>query len=1022
LEGGAENDSVTIDSTGSAAAAIGSLTATSISGLGITGNVNYGTTESLTIDLGSGGDTFTVNETHAGSTVVNGGGGADVINVRAISGATTINTGAGSDTLRVGSLAPAAGGNLLGIRADLTLEGGADNDSITIDSSGYALDSIGTLTATAISGIGMAGTIRYANLELLTVDLGSKADTLMISGTHGGHTQVNANSGGDSINVLGTTGSTTINTGLKDQTNLVRVGSGVSTISRAVLGGRVVQPIQGFVSVVGTAIDSLVIDDSSSIEDQSATLTTDRLTGLGMGQQGVEFVGINILDVRLGSGKQTFYVTATLATFATVIDGGSGDDQFLLTDGDLDSLAGKLTVSGGQGNDVAKLNDGGSGKRVDYRLQPTGVTSKARVGETARSFAGVSIDGTLEEVMLSGTDTSNTFAVAPSLTTRFDIDGKSPELGLVAPRLGDTLTIDLQGVSGQSLRLTPNVPGAGIWRFADGKQPIAFQGIERFNDYLVAVFSDLGTSSTSAVKVFDAASGVMKFEVAAERLYGTSSLVGVRATMGDLTGDGLSDLIVGPNKGVIDSVVRIFDGNDGRLVGELRPYADLNYASGGITVTAGDVNGDGWNDLIVAPASGGKTPIRAFSGQPGASYQKLGGDLLPGNTAFASDVNVVVADQSVNGPANRGQLFVGATVGGISTIQTFRLDVGGSWIAPAGGQFRPFGTTAKLAPRLATGDVNADGIQDLIVMRPGDTKGRMRIFDGAKIGTPIGSEFATLSSTSSANDQFVNAFDFDGNGSVDGLLTFRSKAGSTSTVSRFETQGKSISSFTANVQNFPDISGYWLNHQGAAVFVQQVGSVITITDGANKSVSGSIVSSRVTVPSYGKSVSAQLSGDLLKWSHQQPWTRVKLHGTYVTPSGELVRIQQSGRNLFILEAGGVSAAETRTSGSTVSIIAPKLTGNIKPIASSSQGILWSDGSSWNRLNIAGTYVDGDGRTNTVFETLEGGLCFVDPSGKGILGGWASSGQVRLADRNGIVGDITSTGITWSDAKVWTKKS
>jgi hypothetical protein len=189
LDGGADNDSVTIDSTGSAAAATGSLTATSINDLGMTGNVNYASTENLTIDLGSGGDTFTVNETHAGSTVINGGGGADAINVRAISGATTINVGAGSDTLRVGSLAPAAGGNLLGIRADLTLEGGADNDFITIDSSGYALDSIGTLTATTISGIGMAGTIRYANLELLTVDLGSKADTLTISGTHHGRRQ-----------------------------------------------------------------------------------------------------------------------------------------------------------------------------------------------------------------------------------------------------------------------------------------------------------------------------------------------------------------------------------------------------------------------------------------------------------------------------------------------------------------------------------------------------------------------------------------------------------------------------------------------------------------------------------------------------------------------------------------------------------------------------------------------------------------------------------------------------------------
>jgi acrosin len=218
LEGGADNDSITIDNTGSVAAATGSLTETSINGLGITGNLNYDTTESLTINLGSGGDTFTVNDTHAGSTVINGGVGADMINVRAISGMTTIDAGAGSDSLWVGSLVPTAGGDLTRIRATLTLEGGADNDSITIDNTGSVAAVTGSLTDTSINGLGITGNLNYATTESLTIDLGGGADTFTVNDTHAGSTFINSGSGADVINFRAISGATTINAGAGSDT------------------------------------------------------------------------------------------------------------------------------------------------------------------------------------------------------------------------------------------------------------------------------------------------------------------------------------------------------------------------------------------------------------------------------------------------------------------------------------------------------------------------------------------------------------------------------------------------------------------------------------------------------------------------------------------------------------------------------------------------------------------------------------------------------------------------------------
>ena len=184
-------DVLNVDDTGDASVNTGTLTATTITGLDMTGSITYGTVETLNIGLGSAGDTFTITNTHAGTTNVNGNNGTDTFNIRAISGPTTVNGGNDSDTFNVGSLAPATNGLVDAIDASLTINGNdpaSGSDWLYVDDTGDATPNTGTLTSTTITGLGMAVGITYGTVEHLVISLGSGNDTFTINSTHGAAT------------------------------------------------------------------------------------------------------------------------------------------------------------------------------------------------------------------------------------------------------------------------------------------------------------------------------------------------------------------------------------------------------------------------------------------------------------------------------------------------------------------------------------------------------------------------------------------------------------------------------------------------------------------------------------------------------------------------------------------------------------------------------------------------------------------------------------------------------------------
>src|SRR5690606_36288441 len=63
LNGRGGNDTLLVDDSGDTEANEGTLTATTLTGLGMTGGITYGTMEAVEVFLGSGGNTFAVTST-----------------------------------------------------------------------------------------------------------------------------------------------------------------------------------------------------------------------------------------------------------------------------------------------------------------------------------------------------------------------------------------------------------------------------------------------------------------------------------------------------------------------------------------------------------------------------------------------------------------------------------------------------------------------------------------------------------------------------------------------------------------------------------------------------------------------------------------------------------------------------------------------------------------------------------------------------------------------------------------------
>lgn len=185
---------------------------------------------------------------------------------------------------------------------------------------------------------------------------------------------------------------------------------------------------------------------------------------------------------------------------------------------------------------------------------------------------------------------------------------------------------------------------------------------------------------------------------------------GLSLAVADFTSDGKDDIAVGTGKGV-GAVVRIFD-SAGIQWYQIVPY-DLKY-TGGVNIAAGDIDGDRVPELVVAPASAVRLPVRVFDR---AGVKKM--EFSPFTTTFRGGINLAIGD--VDGD-DRGDIVVAPGQGGPPQVRVYN-NSGKSFL-----QFLAYPQGFRGGVNLAVGDVDGDGDNE-VVTAPGSSGGpHIRVF------------------------------------------------------------------------------------------------------------------------------------------------------------------------------------------------------------------------------------------------------------------------------------------------------
>ncbi len=187
---------------------------------------------------------------------------------------------------------------------------------------------------------------------------------------------------------------------------------------------------------------------------------------------------------------------------------------------------------------------------------------------------------------------------------------------------------------------------------------------------------------------------------------------GVNIGVGDVDGDGIIDIVTVP-KSRGTSHIRIFD-ELGNLKYSFWPSDDRSY-TGGMNLAVADIDGDGVSEIIVAPR-GGREPMVSVYSYDGT----LRSQFLAFDASFKKEVYVGAFDFENDGVK---EIIVGAGEGGGPHVRVF--DGEGNLKL----QFFAFNQRFKGGVTVTGGDVNNDGMDEIIVGVASGANSYIRVFD-----------------------------------------------------------------------------------------------------------------------------------------------------------------------------------------------------------------------------------------------------------------------------------------------------
>jgi uncharacterized delta-60 repeat protein/uncharacterized repeat protein (TIGR01451 family) len=207
----------------------------------------------------------------------------------------------------------------------------------------------------------------------------------------------------------------------------------------------------------------------------------------------------------------------------------------------------------------------------------------------------------------------------------------------------------------------------------------------------------------------------------ASPVFGGGFTGGVRVAAADLTGDGVPDQIVGTGPGAA-TAVRVLNGATGAVVFAVQPFEAA--FTGGVYVAAGDITGDGVPDVVVTPDEGGGPRVVVYDG---ATFQVVANFFGIDDAAFRGGARAAVGDMNGDG---RADLLVAAGFGGGPRVAFFEgTSVTGTPTKLTNDIF-VFEEALRNGAFIAAGDVDGDGFADLISGGGPGGGPRVSILDG----------------------------------------------------------------------------------------------------------------------------------------------------------------------------------------------------------------------------------------------------------------------------------------------------
>jgi subtilisin-like proprotein convertase family protein len=259
-------------------------------------------------------------------------------------------------------------------------------------------------------------------------------------------------------------------------------------------------------------------------------------------------------------------------------------------------------------------------------------------------------------------------------------------------------------------------------------------------------------SGGGVVKIFANNDGTPDFETKTAEFAPFLNYKGpVSVAMGDFDGDGNDELITGKAAGRA-ALVRIWDLTTGgavaALLDEVNPFPTAKNA--GVSVAAGDLNGDAVDELIIGAGPGGPANVAIYSdiNRDGRLSDTLIDTFLAFPAPFAGGVKVASANVNNTGGDDvvAGMWSRGGTISTFADTNANRIISDDNAGAPLE-SFKPFGANYRAGLNVAAGAIqNAGGSGAEVMAGVGSGKPKVIIFTDANANGLVGDEapFDTL--------------------------------------------------------------------------------------------------------------------------------------------------------------------------------------------------------------------------------------------------------------------------------------